>query len=74
MKDYEVTKIWAKEVAQTCSLIDSIINDKKDRINHLEEFEEKDKWTNEEIQELQESIKCLEWQIKQLTCPFKIKQ
>lgn len=74
MKDYTKTKIWANEIADISSTIDSTKEFYKTRINALsEEGDANSKYDSEILEELQERITCLEWAIKIINAPFKIK-
>ena len=75
MKDYEVTKIWATEIASLSQSIDDNIEYKRNRIKDMESEEhEKDSWYSQQIEELKEAIKTLEWALVQINSPFKIKK
>lgn len=75
MKDYEVTRIWATEIANLSQRIDDNIEYKRERVEALESEEHKDdSWYSQQIEEQKEAIKALEWALVQINFPFKIKK
>lgn len=78
MKDYKITKIWATEICNTSKLIETDITSKKNWLQERktdianEEPNSTTDWKLEQIEELQEQIKALEWILNTINAPFKI--
>lgn len=72
MKDYEITKIWADEIAQISKRIDNYIDSYKES---SESYKNSDKQHEQEwAEEYEQRIKCCEWILSQINIPFKIKK
>ena len=78
MKDYKITKIWATEICETSENIEASISAKKHWLQERkkdianEEPDSTTDWKLEQIEELQEQIKALEWILNTINAPFKI--
>lgn len=72
MKDYEITKIWADEIAQISKRINNYIDSYKESSESYKNSDtqhEKD-WG----EEYEQRIECCEWILNQINIPLKIKK
>ena len=72
MKEYEITKIWADEIANISNRIDSYIDSYKESAESYKDSEKDhaQKW----CEEYKQRILCAEWVLTQINIPMKFKK